>query len=198
MATNIYLKFTSYSPSLTIKGNVTANGYQGAVQATSLSWSSEQTLNIGSQSSGAGAGKVTFNDLHFTKAVDATSPLFFQALCAGIPFEFVDIFFVTSTARRRRAGSSSQRSSPSTAPPASSRAPPRRIRPRTSHSNTAAQSGRSEAPVRAGTVSGTSRTRTRQRSSTDLTVGRFKGPSSNEPDGACGLRQGPARPPVRH
>jgi type VI secretion system Hcp family effector len=97
MATNIYLKFTSYSPSLTIKGNVTANGYQGAVQATSLSWSSEQTLNIGSQSSGAGAGKVTFNDLHFTKAVDATSPLFFQALCAGIPFEFVDIFFVTST-----------------------------------------------------------------------------------------------------
>jgi type VI secretion system Hcp family effector len=98
MATNIYLKFTNYgSAPPTIKGSVTANGYQGAVQATSLSWSSEQVLNIGSQSSGAGAGKVAFNDLHFTKAIDATSPAFFQALCAGTPFEFVDIFFVTGS-----------------------------------------------------------------------------------------------------
>ena len=37
MATNIYLKFTNYGNSApTIKGNVTANGYQGAIQATSL------------------------------------------------------------------------------------------------------------------------------------------------------------------
>jgi type VI secretion system Hcp family effector len=97
MATNIYLKFTNYgSAAPTIKGNVTASGYQGAIQATSLTWSIEQTLNIGSQTSGAGAGKVAFNDLNFTKAVDATSPAFFQALCAGIPFQFVDISFVTS------------------------------------------------------------------------------------------------------
>jgi type VI secretion system Hcp family effector len=97
MATNIYLKFTNYGNSAaTIKGNVTASGYVGAIQATSLTWSVEQTLNIGSQSTGAGAGKVTFNDLTFTKAVDATSPAFFLALCAGIPFEFVDISFVTS------------------------------------------------------------------------------------------------------
>jgi type VI secretion system Hcp family effector len=97
MATNIYLKFTNYGNSApTIKGNVTANGYQGAIQATSLTWSIEQTLNIGSQTTGAGAGKVTFNDLTFTKGVDTTSPAFFQALCAGIPFEFVDISFVTS------------------------------------------------------------------------------------------------------
>ena len=98
MATNIYLKFTNYgSAPSTIKGSVTATGYQGAVQATALTWSTEQTLNIGSQSSGAGAGKVAFNDLHFTKPVDATSPVFFQALCAGTPFQFVDIFFVTGS-----------------------------------------------------------------------------------------------------
>src|SRR5207344_2627821 len=30
----------------------------------------EQTLNIGSQSTGAGAGKVTFNPLHITKTVE--------------------------------------------------------------------------------------------------------------------------------
>ena len=68
---------------------------KNAVQATTLTWSIEQTLNIGSQSSGAGAGKVAFNDLHFTKNVDSTSPIFFQALCAGTPFQFVDISFVT-------------------------------------------------------------------------------------------------------
>jgi type VI secretion system Hcp family effector len=100
MATSIFLKFTNYSntSSLAIKGNSAAKGYEGAVQASTLSWSVEQTLNIGSQSTGAGAGKVTFNDLHFTKAVDATSPVFFQALCSGTPFQFVDISFVTGGA----------------------------------------------------------------------------------------------------
>ena len=92
MATSILLKFTNYSNSQSIKN---------AVQATTLTWSIEQTLNIGSQSSGAGAGKVAFNDLHFTKNVDSTSPIFFQALCAGTPFQFVDISFVTRRDHRR-------------------------------------------------------------------------------------------------
>ena len=99
MATNIFLKFTNYgNSSLAIKGNGTTKGFEGAVQANSLTWSVEQTLNIGSQSSGAGAGKVTFNDLHFTKNVDATSPIFFQALCSGTPFQFVDVSFVVGGA----------------------------------------------------------------------------------------------------
>jgi len=97
MANTIYLKFTNYGTSApTIKGNVTTKGYEGAISAQSLTWNAEQTLNIGSQSSGAGAGKVTFNDLHFIKDVDATSPIFFQMLCAGIPFEFVDIGFISA------------------------------------------------------------------------------------------------------
>jgi hypothetical protein len=37
----------------------------------------EQTLNIGSQSSGAGAGKVTFNPFSITRKVDRASPVFF-------------------------------------------------------------------------------------------------------------------------
>jgi type VI protein secretion system component Hcp len=95
-SSSIYLKFTNYpGSSLAIKGNVAAKGYEGSVQASALTWSVEQTLNIGSQSSGAGAGKVTFNDLTFTKNLDATTPIFFQALCAGTPFQFVDIFFAT-------------------------------------------------------------------------------------------------------
>ena len=38
----------------------------------------EQPLNIGSQSSGAGAGKVTFNPFSITRKIDKASPIFFQ------------------------------------------------------------------------------------------------------------------------
>ena len=48
-----------------------------------------QTLNIGSQSSGAGAGKVTFNPFSITRKVDKASPLLFQMTCSGTPFETV-------------------------------------------------------------------------------------------------------------
>jgi hypothetical protein len=37
----------------------------------------ETTLNIGSQSSGAGAGKVTFNPFSITRHVDKASPVLF-------------------------------------------------------------------------------------------------------------------------
>jgi hypothetical protein len=37
----------------------------------------EQVLNIGSQSSGAGAGKVTFNPFSITRHVDKASPVLF-------------------------------------------------------------------------------------------------------------------------
>jgi hypothetical protein len=36
------------------------------------------SLNLGSQSSGAGAGKVTFNPFSITRKIDAVSPSFFQ------------------------------------------------------------------------------------------------------------------------
>ena len=49
----------------------------------------EQTLNIGSQSSGAGAGRVTFNPFSITRKVDCASPVFFQLSCSGTPFKTV-------------------------------------------------------------------------------------------------------------
>lgn len=59
-------------------------------------WSTdvEQTLNIGSQSSGAGAGKVVFNPFSITRKVDKASPQLFRAACSGTPFEFVDLLLV--------------------------------------------------------------------------------------------------------
>jgi type VI secretion system secreted protein Hcp len=52
----------------------------------------EQTLNIGSQSTGAGAGKVTFNPFSVTRKIDKVSPTLFKMACAGTPFQSVDLF----------------------------------------------------------------------------------------------------------
>ncbi len=56
-----------------------------------MSFDIEQTLNIGSQSSGAGAGKVTFNPFSITRKVDASSPSLFQMACSGRPFKSVAV-----------------------------------------------------------------------------------------------------------
>ncbi len=49
----------------------------------------EQVLNIGSQATGAGAGKVTFNPFSITRKIDLASPTFFQMACSGTAFEQV-------------------------------------------------------------------------------------------------------------
>lgn len=54
-----------------------------------FSFDIEQTLNIGSQASGAGAGKVTFNPFSITRKTDRASPLLFEMACSGTPFETV-------------------------------------------------------------------------------------------------------------
>ncbi len=63
---------------------------QGTVfEVEDYSFDIEQTLNIGSQSSGAGAGKVTFNPFSITRKIDKASPIFFEMACSGVPFQSV-------------------------------------------------------------------------------------------------------------
>ena len=59
-----------------IKGESVERDHQGWIE--DYSFDIEQTLNIGSQSSGAGAGKVTFNPFSITRKIDSASPSFFQ------------------------------------------------------------------------------------------------------------------------
>src|SRR4051794_34448080 len=54
-----------------------------------FSFDIEQTLNIGSQSTGAGAGKVTFNPFSITRKIDVSSAVFYERACAGEPFKNV-------------------------------------------------------------------------------------------------------------
>jgi type VI secretion system secreted protein Hcp len=56
-----------------------------------FSFDIEQVLNIGSQSSGAGAGKVTFNPFKVTRKTDRASPVFFMMCCAGQHFKYVTL-----------------------------------------------------------------------------------------------------------
>ena len=51
----------------------------------------EQTLNIGSQSTGAGAGKVSFNPFSITRKIDKSSPDFFKNACSGTAFKQVSL-----------------------------------------------------------------------------------------------------------
>jgi type VI protein secretion system component Hcp len=58
---------------------------------TDWSMDVEQSLNIGSQATGAGAGKVTFNPFSITRRVDSISPTLFSAAARGQLFQFVDL-----------------------------------------------------------------------------------------------------------
>ena len=53
------------------------------IEVLTASFDAEQTLNIGSQSSGAGAGKATFNPFSITRKPDANSAAFWAHLCDG-------------------------------------------------------------------------------------------------------------------
>ncbi len=62
-----------------------------------FSFDIEQTLNIGSQSTGAGAGKVTFNPFSINRKIDISSPTLFQMACSGTPFKQVTLWLRKSS-----------------------------------------------------------------------------------------------------
>ena len=66
-------------------------GANGLFEIEDFSFDIEQTLNIGSQSTGAGAGKVIFNPFSIKRKIDVASPVLFQNACSGTPFEHVGL-----------------------------------------------------------------------------------------------------------
>ncbi len=62
-------------------------------EVQSFNFGIEQTLNIGSQSTGAGAGKVVFNPFHIDRKIDKSSPTIFGKACSGTPFKMVSLGF---------------------------------------------------------------------------------------------------------
>lgn len=67
-------------------------------EVLTYSGSVEQTFAMSSQSSGAGAGKISFNPFVITKRLDAMSPLLFQASATGTAYKTAEIIFVSAGA----------------------------------------------------------------------------------------------------
>ncbi len=111
MAFDTYMQFTDPQGGL-LKGESQAkiNGdsplgtdikQDSIFEIDDFSFDIEQVLNIGSQSSGAGAGKVTFNPFQITRKTDRASPTLFTMCCAGQHFKQVTLYL------RRASGGSS-------------------------------------------------------------------------------------------
>jgi type VI protein secretion system component Hcp len=83
MAVTLHLSITGYATA----GSTTPASI--VIEVQSASFEGEQTLNIGSQSSGAGAGKVTFNPFSITRKPDANSATFWADMCSGTAFKSI-------------------------------------------------------------------------------------------------------------
>ena len=67
--------------------------FADTIALDSVSFDGVQTLNLGSQSTGAGAGKVTFNPVTVTKKYDAKSPALWSKMCSGTAFQKAKLLF---------------------------------------------------------------------------------------------------------
>jgi|GEM_PF-315417 len=80
-------------------------GAQQLFEIDDFSFDVEQTLNIGSQSSGAGAGKITFNPFSITRKIDCSTTRFFNMACSGQAFQQVGLAMRRSSGGAKYAGS---------------------------------------------------------------------------------------------
>src|SRR6056297_2754961 len=82
-----------YIPSSNVKGETQDEVMkkEGAFEILSFEIGAENNINIGSISSGGGAGKATFKELTLTKKTDGGSCELFSNLCKGTHFDDMHI-----------------------------------------------------------------------------------------------------------
>jgi len=79
---------------------------KGVCEVEDYSFDIEQVLNIGSQSSGAGAGKITFNPFSITRKIDNASTFFIRRHAQASPTSRLALACARAPARVRQACSS--------------------------------------------------------------------------------------------
>jgi type VI secretion system secreted protein Hcp len=84
-----------------VEGDVTVAGHEGEIEIMDFSFGVENPLTIGSATTGAGAGKATFDAFSITKSTDRSSPVFFKNCVTGAHFN-------KAVLSMRKAGGSSQ------------------------------------------------------------------------------------------
>src|ERR1700722_1872311 len=85
-----------------IDGESTTKDHKDEISINSFSVGAQGSQNVGSQSSGAGAGKVSIQSFSITKTLDKASPLLFQAAATGQHFKDATLSFT------RKAGGKEQ------------------------------------------------------------------------------------------
>lgn len=83
-----------------IDGESTDATHKGEIQLLSFAWGASNPSNVGSQTGGAGAGKVSLSDFSFTATTSKASPQLFVKCATGSHLPAVQL-----TARRRGRGS---------------------------------------------------------------------------------------------
>jgi type VI secretion system secreted protein Hcp len=77
MAKDYFLKIDK------IKGESTDAKHKGEIEVESFSWGAVNPHDQSSRSEGLGSGRVSFQDLHFSKLADSSSPLLMLACANG-------------------------------------------------------------------------------------------------------------------
>lgn len=77
---------------------------KGAFEISEFSFGAENTLSIGSATSGAGAGKATFKEFTVKKLVDKSSPLLLKTLGSGGHYKKVYLWIRKSGAETGKTG----------------------------------------------------------------------------------------------
>src|SRR3546814_5722725 len=75
-----------------------------AFEIKQFSFGFTNTVNIGSQSGGAGAGKATFEDFSVQKNTHSGSPRLFRTCCSGGPYGDVTLILRRSGGGRSKSG----------------------------------------------------------------------------------------------
>jgi type VI secretion system secreted protein Hcp len=78
-----------------IDGESTNDAHKGEIEILSFSWGLSQTGST-AVGSGGGAGKASFQDLHFTTAVSKASPRLFKACATGEHIKKASLSFLKS------------------------------------------------------------------------------------------------------
>jgi type VI protein secretion system component Hcp len=94
-AANVYIRFKPYNAAYLTPVALSGMQAENWTPVSSFSSNIEQTLNIGSQSSGAGAGKVTFNPFTVTLPSSTLDAKLFTMCCQGTPFSDVEVAYTT-------------------------------------------------------------------------------------------------------
>src|SRR6266540_6308863 len=81
MAVDMFLKIDG------IDGESQVKGHEKEIEIESFSFGVTQFSNIGSATGGAGAGKVSLQDIHFSAPVNVASPKLFLACATGEHFK---------------------------------------------------------------------------------------------------------------